>query len=342
MTLSRRAFAVSAAGFLIGGGNAQKSKSPMTKRRIDLIGAPSNLGLRPNEDGSEPGTWRAPAVLFSAGLARALSAEQTRTLARPCYKFDAQPGTRIRNGQALRDYSQLLAATVEKSLGDGLFPIAIGGDCSILIGSLLGARRSGCRGLIHIDGHSDFFHPGNYDSGSRLGTAAGMDLALVTGRGEPLLTAWPEIEGPLVVDEDAIQVGERDAFEPEYAAFYEDLARTSLTRFLIQDMLRIGVPAVASAITRRLEERSLDRAWLHIDLDVLDETVMPAVDSPGRPGLIFEQLSTLVAALLATGRIAGANVTIYDPDRDPNLQFSKPIVKALADAFVSTNVGTRY
>jgi len=41
-----------------------------------------------------------------------------------------------------------------------------------------------------------------------------MDLALATGRGEALLTRWPGIDGPLVIDEDAVQIGERDADDP--------------------------------------------------------------------------------------------------------------------------------
>ena len=67
---------------------------------------------------------------------------------------------------------------------------------------------------MHVDGHSDFFHSLAADASGRLGAVAGMDLALATGRGEPLLTQWPGIAGPLVADRDAIQLGERNAFHP--------------------------------------------------------------------------------------------------------------------------------
>ena len=79
-----------------------------------------------------------------------------------------------------------------------------------------------------------------------------------------------------------------------------------------------GVDSAAHQTLTKLESRSLDRVWLHIDFDVLDQTVMPAVDSPGSPGLDYEQLASLIAALCGSGRIAGASFTIYDPgERSP-------------------------
>src|SRR6185312_9272454 len=136
--------------------------------------------------------------------------------------------------------------------------------------------------------------PGNYDTKSRLGSAAGMDLALATGRGEPLLTRWPGIDGPLVADEDAIQVGERDAEDSDYDKYYGDVVRTAITRLTIQQIQREGIRRTTGRILGRLEQRGIRRAWLHVDLDVLDEKVMNAVDSPGSPGFDFAQLSDVV------------------------------------------------
>lgn len=77
----------------------------------------------------------------------------------------------------------------------------------------------------------------------------------------------------------------------------------------------------------------MNRVWLHVDLDVLDQAVMPAVDSPGGPGLTFEQLGALLALLRASGRIAGAEICIYDPARDPQRRCAAPIVALLGRAF---------
>lgn len=298
-------------------------------KNLVLVLAPSNLGLRPNEDGTEPGTWRAPAALMEAGLVRRLSPAETLSLPRPAYRREAEPGTRIRNGSAIRSFSIDLAARVSAVVSAGRFPVVIGGDCSILLGCLLGARQGGRVGLVHVDGHSDFFHPGNYDSKARLGTAAGMDLALATGRGEALLTRWPGVDGPLVSDEDTTQLGERDALSPDFDRYYGDVRHTRINRMLIQDVLRDGMGASTRHISSWLEERRLERAWLHVDLDVLDASLMPAVDSPGSPGLSFDHLAELVSGLKRTGKIAGVAFAIYDPDRDPKQHYASLIVECI-------------
>ncbi|MGH8129818.1 MAG: arginase family protein, partial [Steroidobacteraceae bacterium] len=101
--------------------------------------APSNLGLRP-EDGKQPGTWRAPQVLMKAGLADAVAAAEIIQLERPAYTFEAQDGTRIRNGKTIRAFSLDLAGKVRDILRAERFPVVVGGDCSILLGCLYGAR----------------------------------------------------------------------------------------------------------------------------------------------------------------------------------------------------------
>lgn len=296
--------------------------------RLDLIAAPSNLGLRPPSPGREPGTWRAPHALLSAGLASRLAPVRTVELARPPYDFERQPGTGIRNGRTIREHALMLADAIEAGLSAGRFAVVLGGDCSLLLGCLVGARRGGRCGLVHVDGHSDFFHPGNYDVESRLGSAAGMDLALATGRGEPLLTRWPDVGTPLVADDDTIQIGDREAEEAR--ATGGAALDPSITQFTIQETLRRGVAEVCQSVVERLEQRGLDRVWLHVDLDVLDQGVLPAVDSPGSPGLDFAQLADVLSRLVGTGRVIGLDVTIYDPELDPGGEFLPGIVDCLA------------
>ncbi|MDI2129114.1 arginase family protein [Yinghuangia seranimata] len=288
---------------------------------VDLIAAPWNIGLRPPAPGREPGTWRAPNALLAAGLEARLGPAALVELDRPPYAVDPQPATRVRNGVTLREHTLKLADAVHTTLAASRFPVVLGGDCSILLGCLLGARRGGRCGLVHLDGHSDFRHPGNYDAAASLGSAAGMDLALATGRGELLLTHWPDVGRPLVADDDVVQIGDR-----------EDDDTPPVTRFTAQEIQRTGVADIAERVAARLDDRALDRVWLHIDLDVLDERVLPAVDSPGRPGLDFPQLTDLVAALITTGRIVGLDVAIYDPDLDPDHAYAAPIVDCLASA----------
>ncbi|HKZ73215.1 MAG TPA: arginase family protein [Steroidobacteraceae bacterium] len=293
--------------------------------KLVLIEAPSNLGLRALRAGHEPGTWRAPEALRQAGLHRALSPVRVESIPRPPYRFEAQPGTRIRNGLEIRSFSECLAAAVSRALERNEFPVVVGGDCSVLLGCLLGARGSGPVGLVHMDGHSDFFHPGNYDTQSRLGSAAGMDLALATGRGEALLATW---DGSSLVDDAfVVQIGERDETDRDYA--YRDIMQTTIGRIPVREVLQAGI---ASSLVKALAPVGAERRrlWLHVDLDVLDGAVLPAVDSPGSPGLRYEQLADLLAGFLASKRVLGIDVTIFDPDLDPEGRYARDIVACFA------------
>jgi arginase len=326
MEMKRRRSIQVVAAALLAHAPAMRILAGTQVKSLTIILAPSNLGLRPPKAGQQPGTWRAPQALMTAGVASATGASEVIALERPTYEFETQPGTRIRNGQTIRIFSLNLANAVRGVLEKGGFPLVIGGDCSILLGNLYGLRRWGGRGLVHVDGHSDFYQMKAQDS-TRLGSAAGMDLALASGRGDERLTKWPAV-GLLARDEDIIQIGERES-----PTDCERIPGTAIAQITSRHILATGIDRVARGVVERLRKSKIDRAWLHVDLDVLDEKVMPAVDSPGTPGLTFEQLSGLVCALCASGRIAGADIAIYDPERDPGLLYARPIVECMARGF---------
>jgi arginase len=293
-----------------------------------LIRAPSNLGLRPLRPGHEPGTWRAPQVLTEAGLAARLAPARSVDLARPHYSIDPQPGTVLRNGPAIRRFNEQVADAVDAALRDRLFPLVVGGDCSILIGALAGARRHSDLALVHLDGHSDFRHPGNYED-FPLHSAAGMDLALAIGLGDPLMLRWDGAPDPLVPAERAIQIGEREGRDPDWG--WEDIADTAITRIDMFELLEKGVEQALNrsfAVLGRTPEMPF---WVHLDVDILDQTVMPAVDSPGSPGLDFDGLAALLRGFAAAPRCLGIDVTIYDPDLDPDGTYASGLVGMLAD-----------
>ncbi len=66
------------------------------------------------------------------------------------------------------------------------------------------------------------------------------------------------------------------------------------------------------------KQPALDGFWIHLDADVLDPSIMPAVDCPEPGGLTAEELTTLLARLVRSPRFAGMDVTILDPDLDPD------------------------
>ncbi|MGN7975198.1 arginase family protein [Serratia sp. 22264] len=300
---------------------------------MHIILAPTNLGLSPLRPGHVPGTWRAPQALMAQGLAQRLGAGAVTELPQPTYSPAAQPGTRIRNGYAIRAFTIALAAEVAAAQARGEFPLVVGGDCSILLGALAGSRRAGPLSLVHIDGHSDFRHPGNYDPQQMLGAVAGMDLALATGRGEPLLAEWPGVTGPLVPERQVLQLGERECRDADFA--WPDINQTAIARIDVFAANRMGKAEIVRQIEQMLATEPEWRFWLHLDVDVLDQTIMPAVDSPGSPGIDRLWLENIVARLLQNPMCCGMTLSVFDPELDPDGRYAALIVEMLEAMFRS-------
>ena len=119
------------------------------------------------------------------------------------------------------------------------FPVVIGGDCSVLLGACMASALAGGRGLVHVDGHSDFTQEKSYATPQTLGAAAGMDLALASGRGETASDRLAEV-GVLAEDADIVQIGERSRDEPWFQEYYGDILETEITQFTVQCVLARG------------------------------------------------------------------------------------------------------
>ena len=282
----------------------------MIARQIALLDAPSNLGLMPPKPGVEPGVRRGPGVLRTFGLRDRLGAVDAGEVVAPRYGFDRDATTGVRNPREIAEYSVALARAVGKQLDAGRFPLVLGGDCSILLGTMLALHRRGRYGLIFLDGHEDLQTP----EVSRTGGAAGMDLALVVGIGPGILTSLGG-DGALVSAQDVAMLGPRD--NPAwYAGAAVERARDAMLVRFLDDLRQDTMTAAGTSAASRLVRSGVRGIWVHIDVDVLDDGVMPAVDSRQDGGLTYDELSTLLRPVFATGRVAGMQVTIYDPDRD--------------------------
>lgn len=290
-------------------------------RGLTVLDAPSNLGLRPPADGLVPGCYKAPGVLRDAGLLPRLSASDAGVVTPGRYRPDWAPG-RVRNEAAIADHSRQLAGRIQGLLDRPRLPVVLGGDCSILVGVALALRGGGRYGLVSLDG-LDYRHPGNMDD---AGVAVGGEsLALVTGLGGSLA----DLDGsrPYLQPADIVAVGLRP--DDECAA---EAAANGLN--LIDALAVSRDPAAAAAEALSVVERpELDGFWIHVDADVLDPTVMPAVDSHEPGGLSFDQLTTVLHRLLASPRAVGLDLTIYDPDLDPGLRAGQQLADVLVDAF---------
>lgn len=287
------------------------------------LDAPSNLGLRPPAPGREPGVGRAPEALRAAGLTARLGALEAGKVAPPHYRPERDPESGIRNVVGIARYAHALANRVEAIRAGGGFPLVLGGDCSILLGTLLAlARAQGRYGLAFVDGHADFLSPEESSSGG----AAGMDLALATGRGPAALARLAGEDAVLVRDEDVAVLGFREADHPASRR-----AAEALNGFDLDAVVREGPAAVAARAVEALA--ATDGFLVHLDVDVLDPEYMPAVDSPDPGGLRPEALRALLGPLLASGRAVGLELTIFDPDGDPTGRHARTIVDVVAGAF---------
>ena len=299
-------------------------------KRFSVIDSPSVLGLRSS------GVERLPETLKAAGLISRLNAEYAgHVLPLSSYNSERDKETLLLNADPIREFSQRLADKVTHVLDNNKqFPIVLGGDCSILIGTLLGLRRRNERyGLFFIDGHADFYQP----DASPTGEVADMDLAIVSGRGPDILT---NIDGlkPLILDQHIVVFGYRDAIQ---AASYgsQDVRHTNMHVFDLFQVKTVGVSKTASQAIKRLLEHEITGFWIHLDVDVLDDQIMPAVDYRlGGGGLSFSELSDLLKILFGSGRAIGMDITIFNPTKDVDGSIAHNLVSSLvAGVFYNNN-----
>lgn len=297
-----------------------KEESFMTDKKLVVIDAPSNLGLRPPEDGAVPGCYKMPWALRDRGLIGRLGAADGGSIVPPRYMADWKAGDGDRNADSIREYSIRLANRIEAYLSSKSLPIAIGGDCSILIGNTLALRRRGMYGLVFIDAHSDFRHPGNSPA---ISAAAGEDLAIVTGRGDGRLINIEKL-GPYVCEKNVCVLG----------ILSDDEALEELNTLGIHVITNVDVKkGKASTIDiLKIVFDETDGFWIHLDFDVIDKSEMAAVDCPEDTGITFSDLSAIVRPLVTDNKCAGMEITIYDPDLDPQGIQADRIVEFLVQA----------
>ena len=258
-----------------------------------ILEAPSVLGLFPK------GVETLPNALLAAGLAERRGARRAGRVEPPPYEPERDPESLLLHPRGIADYSVALADAVGALLDRGELPVVLGGDCSILLGNLLALRRRGRYGLLFLDGHADFYQP----EAEPNGEAASMDLALATGRGPAIVV---DIEGrrPLVRDEDVVVFGRRDAADAEA----HGSRRVEDTAIALTDLAAVraaGVAAAAAGAVERFAKAELDGVWIHLDADVLDDAVMPAVDYRMPDGLWPEELAGALSVALASPSAIG-------------------------------------
>ncbi|MFC0628416.1 arginase family protein [Kribbella deserti] len=290
-------------------------------REVVVVDAPTNLGLRPPADGVVPGCYKLAGALRDRGLVGRIGATDGGYVVPPRYdRAGWRPGDGVFNAAAIAAYSRKVAERLQPILADGKFPVVLGGECSLLLGPTLALKRRGRFGVAYLDGHSDFRHTGN---SPYVGAAGGEALALVTGRGQADLV---DLDGlaPYVRDNDAVSLGIRADDED-----HDEMVAAGILVRSAQTIAADPAKAAAEALAR-LE--SLDGFWVHLDVDILDASVMPAVDSPDPGGIDHDELIALLQPLIRSPKCAGIDIGIFDPDLDPDGTLAAELTTTLVAA----------
>jgi arginase len=301
-------------------------------RAIAVVGAPSNIGIRPYDDGAVRLLDRAPQVLRERDLIARLDAADLGDVAAPLYQDFVRPLNRARNEDRLVAYSRSLAQRVSNGIAQGRFALVIGGDCSVVLGCLMAARRKAGDevGLVYVDAHADFASPEE----SRTGSASGMALALATGRGN---TALSRLGGaaPLVGDRHVALLGRRD--DAGDWDGHAALAKSSILEISSAQLQNDQWLEVAATTLDHVAPPHVRGFWIQVDADVLDPMTMAAVDSPEPGGPTPRELLRVLTPLVRHPKALGLSLTTYDPALDPDRSCARRLVNML-EALLGTGL----
>ncbi len=287
-----------------------------TRKSINILGFPMDLGA------GRRGVDMGPSALRIAELGPRL-----RELG---YEVDDQgdilvrwPKNRLEHEKGEHQPGQLhflaeiaescgvLASSVQSILEDGGFPLVLGGDHSMSIGTLAGVaahcQKSGKRlGVLWIDAHADLNTPETSPSGNIHGMPVGVSLGL----GVEELTGIGGFS-PKLLPENLVYIGLRsvDTGEKQYI---RDLG---IEAYPMPEIDRHGLHAIISRFLPPLLER-VDHLHVSFDLDSVDPEYAPGVGTPVRGGLTYREAHLLMESLHECGRVDSFEVAEVNPVLD--------------------------
>ncbi len=221
------------------------------------------------------------------------------------------------------DHFKKATAKIQEQVGrlttDRVF--LAGGECSYVVGNLAGLSRvfEGKPGMLWMDAHGDF----NTPETSPSGYIGGMCLAMACGKG-PKIGDEVEKSRPMLAEERLVHVGSRALDQSEVLAFNSSPAKL----FTAQHVKAKGAREVAEEAARHLANRS-DWIVCHLDVDVVDPSIIPAVNYPTPDGLTVEEVVELVAALRRTEKLRAVELAAYNASFDKEGSSARTIVDML-------------
>lgn len=253
------------------------------------------------------------------------------------YEDDRSPNAHHIDG--LIRFESDLAYEVYKYLRNSVFPIVVGGDHSIAIGSVSGTKMAfpdQRLGVVWIDAHADMHTPWTTPSGN----VHGMPLALLMhiekkGRNRPrvyTMDTWDRlrkigVNGPKLLPRDLVFIGLRD-YEPEERALIEELGIKVIT---VADVRSKGAKAAVAATLAHLAE--CDRIHVSFDVDSMDPSISVGTGTPVPDGLFADEASELLQGLCSDRKTATLDVVEINPSLDTNNAMAEATLKILEPLF---------
>ncbi len=269
-------------------------------RRVDIIGVPMDLGA--SRRGVDMGPYAVRYAKLNERLRRLNIAEiyDRGNLAVP-QREEFDHGDRGAKYYDIIDrVCTQLAGAVENIVRTGGFPIVLGGDHSIAMGTLQGLTqaRGVPPGLVWMDAHSDINSPQSSPSGN----VHGMPLwfALQKGYADPART---------------VQIGLRDVDVSEK----ENLRASGVTAFTMSDVDRLGMTQV---MQRAIDIAGADARPIHMsfDMDGIDPSEAPGTGTPVKGGLSFREAHLAMEMLAESGLLGSIEMVEINPILDTRNQ----------------------
>src|SRR5512143_1325226 len=278
--------------------------------QIDIIGVPIDLGA------DRRGVDMGPSAIRYAHLRQKLEAlgyavEDTGNIEVPIAETCAIPDPRLKYIDCIVPMSRRAAGAVATSMKQGHFPLVLGGDHSLSLGSIRGAAKDRTLGLIWIDAHADF----NTEQTTPSGNIHGMPLGALCGLGDPRLTRLWDEASPVVDPRRVAVIGARDLDPGEKT----NLREAGVMVMGMEQIDRIGMTAAVERAIARVSSE-VDGLYLSFDMDALDPRHAPGVGTPVAAGLTQREGHVICEMVAETGRLLGMDMVEVNPILDTQNQ----------------------
>lgn len=277
------------------------------KKDISIIGVPMDLGQ------ARRGVDMGPSAIRYAGIVERLEnvnyhVHDLEDVAVPRRRREHETNNpAVRNIEEIMQVSTNLAKTVQKEIERQHFPLILGGDHSIAIGSLAGlATHYKELGLIWFDAHGDINTPETSPSGN----IHGMPLAASLGQGDERLTSILSAH-PKVKAEHTVLIGIRDLDEGEK----QRIRDLNMKTYTMHEIDRLGMPRVMDEVISYLRNRT-DGVHLSFDLDGIDPSEAPGVGTPVNGGVSYREAHLALEMLAESELITSAEFVEVNPMLD--------------------------